>query len=204
MSQQEHWEKVYQTKSTDAVSWFQPHAEKSLALIDSCQLSPDASIIDVGAGASLLVDDLLARGYVDISLLDISQTALQITKDRLQEKSSSIQYLVGDITQASLPVNHFHLWHDRAVFHFLTEKSARDAYKNNLLLSLKDKGLLVISTFAQNGPEKCSNLQVARYSAESLYAEFSEAFDLIATDAEAHQTPFNTTQEFVYCVMKKK
>lgn len=204
MSNQEHWENVYQTKSSDAVSWFQPHADKSLSLINSCNLSLNDSIIDVGAGASVLVDDLLQLGYSNIALLDISKTALDLTKNRLGEKAGAINWLAADITQTLLPKNEYQLWHDRAVFHFLTDEPAREAYKKNLLHALKAKGFLVIATFADDGPEKCSNLNIVRYSSESLFAEFSSDFDLLTEEKETHQTPFNTAQSFVYAVMQRK
>lgn len=204
MSNQEHWENVYQTKPTDAVSWFQPHADKSLSLIDSCKLSTRDAIVDVGAGASTLVDDLLTRGYSNITLLDISKTALDVTKNRLGEKAISIDWLVADITQTKLPLNRYTLWHDRAVFHFLTQPEERAAYKHNLLSALKPDGFLLIATFADDGPEKCSNLNIVRYSTESLAAEFNDNFELLVSEREMHQTPFNSTQSFIYCLMRRK
>lgn len=198
-----YWETVYGTNPSDSVSWFQPHAEKSLQMIEAIGADKAAAIIDVGGGASTLVDDLLANGYTNVSVLDLSEVALQVAKKRLDEQAKLVNWIVGDITQVSLPENHFDIWHDRAVFHFLTEAQDRRLYVDQVLRSVRSNGHIVIATFAQDGPEKCSGLPVARYSAESLHAEFGDGFKLISEDLETHHTPFGTDQKFVYCYCRK-
>lgn len=204
MPNKDHWENVYTTKATDSVSWFQEHARTSLELIQTSGIDLSAAVIDVGGGASTLVDDLLQAGFTQLSVLDLSSAALEKTKDRLGTSANKITWLSSDITQTQFAANRYALWHDRAVFHFLTDSTARAAYKNNLLYALQPKGFLVIATFAEDGPTKCSNLPVMRYSAEELYAEFSSDFLLLEIRREIHKTPFDTTQSFVYCLMQKK
>lgn len=203
MQPKEHWENVYITKSTNSVSWFQEHAALSLQFIKSSAPHADATIIDVGGGASTLVDDLLAENYSKISVLDISAAALEVAQNRLGQKSSSVQWIEGDITTVALPENQYDLWHDRAVFHFLTDAKDRQDYVAQLTKALKQGGHLVISTFAEGGPQQCSNLPVVRYSPESLQREFGAAFALQDHAFETHVTPFGTQQEFVYCRLVK-
>lgn len=204
MKNKDHWENVYTTKATDSVSWFQEHAQTSLELIHASTINTSAALIDVGGGASTLVDDLLLAGFTQLSVLDLSNAALEKTKMRLGDDATKVAWLSSDITQTRFAANSYSLWHDRAVFHFLTTQEARAAYKNNLLRALQPKGFLVIATFAEDGPTKCSNLPVMRYSAEELYAEFNSDFLLWETRKETHKTPFDTTQSFVYCLMQKK
>ena len=203
LNKKTHWETVYETKPSDSVSWFQPHAEKSLRMIEAIGADKAAAIIDVGGGASTLVDDLLANGYTNVSVLDLSEVALQVAKKRLGEQAKLVNWIVGDITQVLLPENHFDIWHDRAVFHFLTEAQDRRLYVDQVLRSVRSNGHIVIATFAQDGPEKCSGLPVARYSAESLHAEFGDGFNLVSKDRETHHTPFGTDQKFIYCYCRK-
>lgn len=204
MADKSHWERVYTTKAVDSVSWFQEHAELSLQLIQKNLHNKNAAIIDVGGGASTLVDDLLATNYQDLTVLDLSSAALDTAQQRLGARAQNVRWLAADITQVDLPAQSVDLWHDRAVFHFLTEDSARAAYKTRLLTALKPKGLMLIATFAENGPTQCSNLPVMRYSAEQLYAEFQNEFILLETHTEIHHTPFATTQNFIYCLMQRK
>jgi ubiquinone/menaquinone biosynthesis C-methylase UbiE len=199
MKPKEHWENVYTTKSTTAVSWFQEHAALSLQFIKSSAPHTDTVIIDVGGGASTLVDDLIHANYFNISVLDISAAALEVAQKRLEQKSSSVQWIVGDINSVALPENHYDLWHDRAVFHFLTDAKDRESYVAQLTKALKPGGQLIISTFAERGPQQCSNLPVVRYSPEGLQREFGDAFALQEHQFETHVTPFETQQEFVYC-----
>jgi ubiquinone/menaquinone biosynthesis C-methylase UbiE len=194
---------VYATKPTDRVSWYQPHAEISLALIASTGLPSEAAIIDIGGGASTLVDDLLQAGYQNISVLDIATAALQKNRDRLGNTAARVHWIEGDITRTAFPDNAFDLWHDRAVFHFLTEGADRQAYVRAASRAIKPGGHLIVATFAEDGPQQCSGLPVARYSAAALHAEFSRAFQLIETRHEAHRTPFATEQRFVYCHWRK-
>jgi SAM-dependent methyltransferase len=199
----EHWENIYNAKPADAVSWYSPHLEKSLLFIKRVA-NQQSSIIDIGAGASTLVDDLLVAGYQDLTALDISQTALDRVKDRLGQKDQKVKYVVADITSDSLPPDAYDVWHDRAVFHFLTKKDRRIAYIHNVLNSVKEGGHVLISTFAPDGPTKCSGLDVVRYDGESLHQEFGPKFDLLESSREIHQTPFGTTQNFFYCLFALK
>ena len=204
MSSKQHWETVYRTKASDAVSWHQANADISLELIDSCNLRKDACLIDVGGGASTLTDGLRSLGYKHLSVLDLSAAALSVAKTRLGENAKDINWIEADITQIRMPEKGYDLWHDRAVFHFLTDQTQRDAYKANLLRALKPHGHVIISTFADDGPTQCSNLPVVRYSPKSLSAEFSQNFMLIKHREEIHKTPSGVAQSFVYCHLQKK
>jgi len=194
-----HWEKIYTTKAPDAVSWYRSHLERSLGLIESASPDRSARIIDVGGGASTLVDDLVARGYRNLTILDVSQTALDVTKARLGESAKQIDWICADITRAELPAQAFDVWHDRAVFHFLTAEEQRAAYVRLAARAVRPGGHVIVSTFGPEGPLKCSGLEVARYDAESLHHEFGRRFSLIQSSKELHQTPFGTTQQFLYC-----
>ena len=198
-----HWENIYRAKSSKDVSWYAPHLEKSLQMIRELGLPRDAEIIDVGGGASTLPDDLLVEGYRNITVLDISLEAIRVSKNRLGDKANSIHWLEADVTNASLKPNHYDLWHDRAVFHFLTEPDDRQKYVDNLSKALMPSGCVLMATFGPNGPLKCSGLEIVRYSSESLKRELGEAFHLEKHVLEIHKTPFNTTQEFLYCLFKK-
>jgi len=193
---------VYRTKAPDAVSWYRPHLERSLELIQSAVPDCSASIIDVGGGESTLVDDLLAKGYRDVSVLDISQTAIEVAKKRMGELAHRVPWLVADITQAALPKRRYDLWHDRAVFHFLTRAEDRSAYVRQVAQAMKPGGYVIVATFGPEGPHKCSGLEVVRYDADSLHGEFGTSFRLIDSATELHQTPFGTTQQFLYCLCK--
>ncbi|MBI2381662.1 MAG: class I SAM-dependent methyltransferase [Gammaproteobacteria bacterium] len=199
MSDKKHWEQVYQTKAEDAVSWFQPRAEKSLGLIQACGLPKDAPIIDVGGGASVLVDDLLAAGFTELTVLDLSGAALGQTRTRLGQAAGHVRWLEADITTVELPAAQYALWHDRAVFHFLTEADQRAAYVARLRHALQPGGHLILATFAEDGPERCSGLPVCRYSAEALSAELGAEFVLQTELRDEHHTPFGTSQRFLYC-----
>jgi 2-polyprenyl-3-methyl-5-hydroxy-6-metoxy-1,4-benzoquinol methylase len=196
---QNHWEKIYREKAPDAVSWYRPHLETSLALIERAVDAHSASIIDVGAGESTLVDDLLARGYQNITVLDVSETAIQVTKKRLGELAKRVRWLIGDITTAPLKPNAYDVWHDRAVFHFLTMPEQRVAYVQQVTAAVRPRGHVIISTFGPEGPTKCSGLDVVRYDEKSLHEQFSVRFRLEESLKELHQTPFGTTQQFLYC-----
>jgi ubiquinone/menaquinone biosynthesis C-methylase UbiE len=198
-----HWETVYETKPADSVSWFQPHAEKSLEIIQATGQNKHAALIDVGGGASTLVDDLLNLGYDNLSVLDLSAAALNVAQDRLGAKAATVNWLVGDITNVPLPANAFDIWHDRAVFHFLTEQADRRAYVAQVMRSVRPNGHIIIATFAEDGPEKCSGLPVMRYSPEALHQEFGRGFQLVSQDKETHHTPFGTDQQFIYCYCRK-
>ena len=203
MQNKEHWENVYTTKAADKVSWYQPHAEMSMRLIHTTGLGRDAAIIDVGGGASTLVDDLLGGGYSAINVLDLSGAALAETQRRLGAKGESVHWVEADIMQAVFEPYTFDIWHDRAVFHFLTSDEDRQAYVKQVLRALKPGGHVIMATFGTNGPTQCSGLPVMRYSSEELHSEFGEAFTLLAHEEQLHHTPFGTDQQFIYCMCRK-
>ncbi len=202
MNLKDHWEGVYTTKAAHAVSWYQPRAVRSLSLIEQTGLPLSAAIIDIGGGASTLVDDLLAAGHTDLTVLDLSAAALRAAQARVGEPGAALTWLEADITQAELPSQAFDLWHDRAVFHFLTAAGDRLAYLQAVQRALRPGGHMIIATFAEDGPDKCSGLAVQRYSAESLHTEVGEAFTLLRHEQEAHATPFGTVQSFIYCLFR--
>jgi 2-polyprenyl-3-methyl-5-hydroxy-6-metoxy-1,4-benzoquinol methylase len=199
---QQHWENVYRTKAADQVSWFRPHLETSLALIERYAPDRDARVIDVGGGESTLVDDLAARGYRRVTVLDISRRAIEATKARLGAQAGGIEWIAADITRVALPAAAYDVWHDRAVFHFLTAAEDRAAYTARVRQSLKRGGHSIVATFGPDGPMKCSALEVCRYDADSLQREFGEEFRLVESLTELHQTPFGTTQQFLYCCFR--
>jgi len=199
MQKKEHWESVYSTKTPDSVSWFQEHAETSLNFIKKLTLEKTAPIIDVGGGASTLVDDLILNNYSRLSVLDLSGAALAAAKKRMGNNSINVQWLEADVTEYQFNKHQFEVWHDRAVFHFLTKLEERQAYIQNLLHALKPNGHIIISTFAEDGPMQCSGLPVIRYSAETLQSELGERFLLQEQLKENHNTPFGTTQKFIFC-----
>jgi 2-polyprenyl-3-methyl-5-hydroxy-6-metoxy-1,4-benzoquinol methylase len=198
MDAQSHWEKIYTEKAPNAVSWYRPHLETSLALIERVS-SKGSAIIDVGGGESTLVDDLLSKGYENVTVLDISKTAVDANKQRLGGGSERVHWLVGNITKAELPRSAYDVWHDRAVFHFLTASTDREAYVRHAAHAVKPGGYVIVSTFGPEGPMKCSGLDVVRYDAESLHREFGVHFRLLESTKELHETPFGTTQQFLYC-----
>lgn len=199
VDRQQHWESVYRTRATDEVSWFQPHAASSLRLIHETGVGLDAQIIDVGGGASVLVDNLLDAGYHHLTVLDLSDSALAKSRKRLGPRSSQVTWLASDITQASLPGNTYDVWHDRAVFHFLTDPADRARYVQQVLHAVKPGGHVIVATFGPGGPLQCSGLDVVRYAPDALHAEFGTPFRLLRHEAEVHQTPTGKEQEFVYC-----
>jgi 2-polyprenyl-3-methyl-5-hydroxy-6-metoxy-1,4-benzoquinol methylase len=205
MQSREHWEKVYETKPTDSVSWFQEHALLSLRLIRNTGVVLSAPIIDVGGGASMLVDDLIAEGYLNLTVLDLSSAAIDATRKRLgSDRSEDVHWLVADILEIELAVHAYEVWHDRAVFHFLTEKEDRQKYVHAAIKALRPGGCLIIATFSENGPVQCSGLQAVRYSADELHAEFGDSFALVRHEKESHETPSGGIQEFVYCCFQKR
>jgi len=199
MSNREHWEAIYEHKSPDEVSWYQPHLERSLRFIEGAGLSPRSEIIDIGGGSSTLVDDLLDRGYERVTVLDISEGAIAQAKKRLGSRAAAVRWIVGDVTRIELSEHQYDFWHDRAVFHFLTEDAARQRYVAAVRRALKPNGHVVVATFGPSGPERCSGLPVLRYSAESIHEQFGSEFEKTGSDLELHHTPWGTEQEFVYC-----
>ena len=193
----EHWESVYENKSPLEVSWFQAELVLSLRLIEETRVALDAPIIDVGGGASLLVDKLCEAGYTDIGVLDVSASALAHAKDRLAEKAYDVQWYETDVT-CFKPAKRFSLWHDRAVFHFLTSREDRDSYVSVLKQTLEPGGHLIIMTFAIDGPQKCSGLEIVQYDADKMKSTLGSGFELAETGHETHITPAGKQQEFAY------
>jgi SAM-dependent methyltransferase len=202
MDKKNHWQSVYGSKNSEEVSWFQEHDAISLLMIEESGISIDAAIIVIGGGASTLVDDLLARGFSKLTVLDISDNALDVARERLGGKAKTVSWLVGDITTVPLPEKHFALWHDRAVFHFLVEEEERKKYIQSLKNSLKPGGNVIIATFAEDGPEKCSGLPVRRYSVSELTLELGEVFRYQHHERESHVTPSGAVQHFNYCYFR--
>ena len=197
MNRQEHWNNVYQTKGTDDVSWYQRRPDLSLALIAASGVSKDAGVIDVGGGTSMLVDSLLDDGYSRLAVLDLSGVALSHSRSRLDARASAVEWFETDVTSFS-PPHRFGLWHDRAVFHFLTAADDRHRYVATLQRTLRPGGAVVISTFALDGPPKCSGLDVMRYDEQSILAELGAEFRLQEIRRETHITPWQSDQRFIY------
>lgn len=197
MNREEHWNQVYQTKPPDDVSWFQPRPTTSLRLIEACGVGKSDGIIDVGGGASVLVDFLLDAGYSQLAVLDISAAALDHAKGRLGARADAVDWFAADVT-TFVPTRQFGLWHDRAVFHFLTDTADRQKYVEAMKRTLTPEGHVVIATFATDGPEKCSGLSVCRYDAPAMSAELGAEFQLVEQVNETHVTPWSTEQRFSY------
>jgi len=200
-SQKEHWEKIYVTKQPNEVSWTQEVPKTSLAFIQSFNLPKTAKIIDVGGGDSKLVDHLIEEGFTDLTVLDISANAIERVKKRLGSKSEKVKWIVSDITEFE-PATDFDLWHDRATFQFLTTNAQIARYIN--IAGRSVKGYLIISSFSQSGPKKCSGLDIKQYNEENLTGEFKNEFEKIRCITEDHVTPFNTIQNFLFCSFKRR
>lgn len=201
MDKRSHWETVYRTRKPTEVSWYRPHLDVSLSLIEAAA-ERSADIIDVGGGASTLADDLLQHGYRHISVLDISAAALLVTKSRLGESAGRIEWLCGDVTTVSLPQRQYDVWHDRAVFHFLTQSEDRAAYVRQVRHSVKPSGHVIVATFGPEGPARCSGLDIVRYGAGELHREFGDGFRLEQHLTELHRTPGGGIQQFTYCHLR--
>jgi 2-polyprenyl-3-methyl-5-hydroxy-6-metoxy-1,4-benzoquinol methylase len=204
MDPKTHWETIYRTKDVHEVSWFQAEARRSRDLIT--RICPDrgAPIIDVGAGASVLVDNLLAAGYVDVSVLDVSEAALAISRNRLGTDSAKVKWMRADVLRVQLDEGAYAAWHDRAVFHFLTDATDREAYVEQVRRAVRPGGHVLVATFAEDGPEYCSGLPVVRYSAEGLHSEFGTDFQLVGSEHEDHHTPAGAEQSFLYCLCRRE
>jgi 2-polyprenyl-3-methyl-5-hydroxy-6-metoxy-1,4-benzoquinol methylase len=203
MESKQHWEQVYATKPSTRVSWFQEHAELSLKLIRDAAVPRSGSIIDVGGGASTFVDDLVSQGYEDVTVLDLSRSALAAAQTRLGTRAARVNWREANILEAAFPQHGYDVWHDRAVFHFLTDAAERTSYVRAVLRAVKPGGLVIVATFAPDGPTHCSGLPVMRYGATELHAEFGEPFVLLGHEHELHHTPVGTVQSFVYCFCRK-
>ena len=199
MTTQAHWQNIYQTKAVDEVSWYRPHLEVSLRLIADAAPDPRSAVIDVGGGEATLVDDLVARGYSDVTVLDISPAAIEVAKARLGASAAVVHWITGDITAVELEAARYDVWHDRAVFHFLTGADDRAAYVRQVARAVRPGGHVIVATFGPEGPEKCSGLDVVRYDAEHLHGEFGPKFRLLDSVTELHETPWGAPQQFMYC-----
>jgi SAM-dependent methyltransferase len=197
-----HWEEIYRRLPSDAVSWYRPHLETSLEMIERVASGRDASIIDVGGGESTLVDDLLARGYQHVTVLDISETALAESKKRLGAAAGRVRWMAADATTAEFERAAYDVWHDRAVFHFLTAPEKRAAYVRNVARAIKPGGYVIVGTFGPEGPTKCSGLDVVRYDEDHLHGEFGTKFRPVESREEIHRTPAGKIQQFLYCMCR--
>ena len=203
MSSKNQWENIYTSKTEKEVSWFQEYPKTSMEFLELFSLPLTANIIDIGGGDSHFVDALLIKGYKNIWVLDISASAIERAKQRLGAKSSLVNWIVTDVTEFEPPVK-FNFWHDRAAFHFLINDDAINKYVDIAENGISDQGYLVLGTFSENGPEKCSGLQIKQYNEASMSARFEVAFNRIKCITEDHITPFNTVQNFLFCSFQKK
>ncbi len=206
MSRKEHWQSVYREKEATGVSWYRAHLEQSLALIERCGLESSAAIVDVGGGASTLVDDLLERGFEDVTVVDIAAAAFDKVAERLGERADDVRWVVGDVTEPLLAPDSVDLWHDRAVFHFMTEPEQREAYLEQVRRVVRAGGYVLLGTFALDGPEKCSGFEVARYSPDGLFAQLeglAAGFEKVAEAREVHETPWGSEQAFSYVLARR-
>jgi Methyltransferase domain len=198
-----HWDRTYTAKADTQLSWYQASPQRSLELIRSAVSNRSASIIDIGGGTSKLVDELLSAGYTDLTVLDVSEVALGRSKARLGASSGKVSWLVANITEWQ-PSRTWNVWHDRAVFHFLTDARDQDAYIAALRRGTVSGSAVIMATFALNGPERCSGLPVQRYSPATLAIRLGSDFKLYAEAEETHLTPFETAQEFVYAALRRQ
>jgi len=203
MQPKEHWENIYANNPANNVSWYQKHAENSLRLITQTGVPKSASIIDVGGGTSTLVDDLLDKGYTALSVLDLAASALLASQQRLARRANLVRWIEANVTDAPLGIHQYDIWHDRAVFHFLTREDERHAYVAAVMRAVKPGGHVIVSTFAEDGPLQCSGLPVMRYSAETLHAAFGNPFTLVQHKKDDHLTPSGNVQKFIYCYCRK-
>lgn len=201
-AEQQHWDRVYQTKDATELSWYRAHLDTSLGLIDQAAPGRTAAIIDVGGGESTLVDDLVARGYMDVTVLDISGVAIDATRKRLGNQARAVQWLCGDATTIELPAACYDVWHDRAVFHFLTDRAQREAYVRQVARCVRIDGHVIVGTFGPVGPLRCSGLEVVRYDADELHDQFGARFELVRHFKETHRTPLDREQQFVWCLCR--
>ncbi|PKN56495.1 MAG: SAM-dependent methyltransferase [Deltaproteobacteria bacterium HGW-Deltaproteobacteria-14] len=199
MATRDHWEGVYSRRAVTDVSWYTPRLARSLELMDAVGVGPDAALIDVGAGASTLVDDLLERGFRDLTVLDLADAALAVSRDRLGERASAVTWRADDVLTADFAPGRYDVWHDRAVFHFLVDPADRDRYVDQVLRAVRPGGHVLLATFALDGPDRCSGLPVARYDADGIHAAFGPRFAKLGSLAEVHNTPAGATQAFTWC-----
>jgi len=198
-----HWDTVYTTKGENEVSWFQESPALSLELIGLAQPAPQSAIVDIGGGASRLVDCLVARGFTHLTVLDISAASLEVARLRLGEAADKVRWIVADVTKWA-PAQSFDIWHDRAAFHFLVDPADRAAYVACMKKAVPVGGHIVIGTFAIDGPEKCSGLPVCRYDAAGLAEQFGEGVELVTARRQDHTTPWNSGQRFQFCLFRRR
>lgn len=203
MTNKEHWDNIYNTKAADEVSWFQLYPKTSMEFVELFKLPLDAAIIDIGGGDSSLVDALLEKNFGDITVLDISESAIEKAKKRLGEKAAGVKWIVSDVTEF-VPERKYDFWHDRAAFHFLTSEEKVNLYVNIATNAINKNGILVLGTFSVNGPNKCSGLEIKQYSESSMSVKFESDFKRVFCKKENHETPFNTSQNFLFCSFQKK
>ena len=203
MNEAGHWEEIYSTKSANQVGWYTPHLETSMKWIAELKLAPEDPIIDVGGGASTLVEDLLDLGHTKLTFLELSARAIHLTKESLGKRSSAVTWLNGNVTEIELPSRYFCVWHDRAVFHFLIEPEMQQQYRDAVLKALRIGGYLIIGTFGPDAPPQCSGLPVQRYTSEFLCNTFGNEFELIHSQNEIHRTPSGVEQAYVYCLFQR-
>lgn len=197
-----HWEKIYNTKQINEVSWYQPNPETSLDFVKQFELPLTAKIIDIGGGDSFFVDHLLNLGYQDITVLDISEAALNKAKQRLGDRETKVKWILADAAVFE-PTEQYDFWHDRAAFHFLTQEHEITNYLNIVQKSIKPSGILIIGTFSEQGPEKCSGIQIKQYSENTMTGILENFFDKIKCIKVDHKTPFDSIQNFIFCSFRK-
>ena len=202
MNQEKHWDRIYRAKAPTEVSWYQPEARLSLELIRRIAPELDASVLDVGGGASTLADGLLSAGNRDVTVLDLAPAALARAQERLGERATQVRWVVADVLDAPLPAASCAVWHDRAVFHFLTDVRDRARYVAQAQRIVRPGGHIIVASFGPEGPSQCSGLEVVRYSPEALHTEFGAAFRLLDSAREDHRTPGGSVQAFVYCLCR--
>lgn len=202
MNSRDHWDAIYRTKTPDQVSWYQTEAALSLDLITRTTPALDAPILDVGGGASTLVDGLLEAGYREVTVLDIASTGLTRARERLGARAARVKWVAADILTVPLPLGGFDVWHDRAVFHFLTLPEDRAQYVAQVRRAVRPGGHIIVASFAPDGPTRCSGLEVVRYSPGAMHAEFGAGFTPVDSVREDHRTPAGSTQAFIYCLCR--
>lgn len=202
INRKQHWESIYQTKQLNEVSWYQPTPKTSLDFFEQFNIPTTAKIIDVGGGDSFLVDNLLDLGYQDITVVDISETALEKAKQRLREKAKKVKWIVADAVNFK-PTEKYDFWHDRATFHFLIQEEEIEDYLSSVRKSLKHSGVVVIGTFSEQGPKKCSGIEIKQYSEVSMARRLTKFFKKIKCITVDHKTPSNTIQNFIFCSFRK-
>jgi len=202
-TRRDHWQSIYEEKDEIQTSWYRPHLEQSLGCIDNLKLDKNLPVVDVGGGRSTLIDDLLVRGYRDVTVLDLSAKALADIRQRLGAKAKAGTWIEGDVNEINWPEARYVLWHDRAVFHFLTDAGGRARYVTAAAHTVRPDGYLVIATFASDGPERCSGLPVCRYDATALAVEFTPSFTMVTHYRDLHQTPSGRQQPFTYVVLRR-